>query len=703
VHVDFDPNATSWRTSWASWMLHLQLRDDDLHVCYLGPQGRAATAIGRDGVPEHLAHPLLDSYAGLGVRTRKGGRARWLLVRWTTPEPDVLLVELHAQGHDLSAVSEWRIDEDNGVLTHAVTLTNDSRQEPVTLCSANSVSLVLPAVDGLTCLGGQWIRETQVSRLSGRAPLLLESRSGKTGFECAPYLAVHGRAYTAAITLAWSGDWFLRTVPMLDSAVHVSAGLNPWHLAHELSPGARLALPEVTVAIMDGDLNGATQALHRHRRRRLAPRRQHAVPVQFNSWYPYQTRPEIAAMTELAGEAARLGCEVFVQDAGWYTNEGSDPVEGWLQRTGDWLTDLERFPGGMAQLSAVAREHGMRFGLWFEPEAVSRSSGVYRRNPGWTHNTRSAGPGRAILDLGNAGARAWAARRLLEVLTEADATWMKWDMNLNLVLDDADGSGPDPVVAHTLGVYALQEELLRARPQLLLEMCAGGGGRFDDRILEGGRTNWMSDQTQPLPNLSIHFGSHLAHLPEECNDWIVDWPPHDSNAGLRSVDDRGRLALRAHVAMLGSLGVSAPVWQWSEAERRECAGYISWYKSRIRPLFAGSDQYLLTEQPALDGQGDWAAIWYVADDATSGHLTAVRLSDGTPSRFLPLHGLDQDASYEVSTPGGVVGHYRGQELGDGFAVHLDEAWSSGAFAVRRVDQSPPWETSGVATGSSLHG
>lgn len=690
MHVSFDPATTSWRATWSSWLLVLQLRDHDLHVTYLGPRHAADRTVSTIGVAEHLAYPLVSSHQGLRVHTRECGRQTWSLAGWETPEPDVILIRLQARQQPLTAVSEWRLDPETDVLSHSLTLRNDGGQNPVTVCEVSSLSICLPDTRQLTYLSGQWVRETQAIDVSGRTPLLLESRSGKTGFEFAPYLAVHGTGYTAVVTLAWSGNWFLHTLPVLNDTVHVSAGVNPWHLAHELPAGRDLRLPTATIAITDGDLNGATQLLHRHRRRRLSRRRyRRPVPVQFNSWYPYQTRPDITAMTALAEEAAELGCEVFVQDAGWYTNEGASPTESWWQRTGDWLTDLERFPKGVSELSSFVHERGMLFGIWFEPEAISRGSATYRDHPQWTHPTESAGPGRAILDLGNRAALEWISDRLLRVLSDVDADWMKWDLNLNLVIEQQAQqlNGPDPVVAHTLGVYALQERLLRNRPELFLEMCAGGGGRFDDAIMDQAATQWMSDQTQALPNLSIHFGSQLAHLPEECNDWLVDWPPHDSTCGLTSVDARGDLDLRAHVAMLGSFGISAPVGRWSEADKRRCTQHVAWYKDNIRPLFAGCDQYLLTDQPGLDGAGGWGAVWYVADDGAAGHLTTVRLSEGPPSQGFPLHGLDSDRLYEVSTPDCVVGRYSGRELGEtGMDVLLEQPFTSQVFGVRATDR-----------------
>jgi len=59
--------------------------------------------------------------------------------------------------------------------------------------------------------------------------------------------------------------------------------------------------------------------------------------------------------------AHRLGIEVFVVDAGWFS------------KTGDWTVDSTRFPDSMKKVKARLDEHGMRLGLWFTSKAAVSS------------------------------------------------------------------------------------------------------------------------------------------------------------------------------------------------------------------------------------------------------------------------------------------------------------------------------------------
>jgi alpha-galactosidase len=228
--------------------------------------------------------------------------------------------------------------------------------------------------------------------------------------------------------------------------------------------------------------------------------------------------------------------------------------------------------------------------------------------------------------------------------------------------------------------------LLAAYPDLILEMCSSGGGRLDARILLHAHTYWISDQTHPLMKLAIHFGSQLAHPPEQCNDWLVEWPPHEAQHDpLRSPGgDLGDLSFRLRVAMLGSFGISAPVERWNDEEEAVVRKHVLWYRQVVRPRLQSSRQFLLTGAPPLDGNGDWAAIWYVQPDGTGGILFAFRLANGLPERTFALPGLEAQADYHVTSPDGWSATSKGRELEAGIAVAAELPFRSVLLSVEQV-------------------
>jgi alpha-galactosidase len=317
---------------------------------------------------------------------------------------------------------------------------------------------------------------------------------------------------------------------------------------------------------------------------------------------------------------------------------------------------------------------------------------VRREHPEWLHHVGgqiSPVDKRSILHLGVPEARTFARERILKILKATGATWMKWDFNTSIYQGGWSPQLPetltrrDPILAHYEGVYQLQDELRNALPNLTLEMCAGGGGRFDAALLSHAHTNWMSDQTNPLQNLAIHFGSHLEHTAIACNDWLIEWPPHSH---FDPVDDlRGDLAFRTRIAMLGTFGVSAPVDDWTESDIQVVKTHVDWYKRLVRPVIHHGDQYLLTEAPPLDGQGDWAAVWFASKDRRQGILFAFRLEGPQAEHLFEIPGLHPDWQYRLNTPEGLEWTQSGSALAGGLHVTLDTPFQSMLVAVSCMD------------------
>ena len=696
MKVQFDSPGVAWTATWAQMAMRLELKNGLMACSHFGPKRLLAPIWPPQLYVAHLGRPLLEAHGDLAISTDSGGgEVLWRLVDWHQPDSSSLVIRLAAWDLPLTVEMSWTMDDPTGVMTRATSISHDgpSGEGALLIRSATSVALELPGVISTTHLCGQWAMESQRVETAGtRTPIQLESRAGKTGFEFAPYLAVHGDGYTCVLQLEWSGNWFIHTMPGTPGNLHVTAGLNSWSLRHGLNPGDTFDLPRVALVAVDGDLNFATQQLHRHRRRTsISVSGGRGIPVQFNSWFPHQGEPDVATMCKLADVAAVLGCETFVQDAGWYTTEEPAPDEVWLTRTGDWDTNLQLFPHGLGELADHVRGAGMDFGIWFEPEAQGMSSQMRRAHPDWMHHTRWGSTETRSANLGILEAREEIRRRIVSVLQSASARWMKWDMNTNIfeggwAPDDSHSRVKgDPLIAHYRGLYQLQRDILRECPDLVLEMCAGGGGRFDSAIMASAHTNWMSDQTQAIANLSIHFGSQLAHPPEQCNDWLVEWPPHDTTVGYTPADARGDLAFRARVAMLGAFGVSAPLQLWDADDLAVVGREVDWYKQNIRPLWTDSDQYLLTGQPPLDGDADWAAVWYAQPDGTGGSLSAFRMVGGSQSIELSLPGLDPDRHFRLRTPEGDLGVARGRDLADGLKVRAEGNFTSTLIMVTAND------------------
>jgi alpha-galactosidase len=586
----------------------------------------------------------------------------WRVSVWHQPSPIALRMVLSGVEVPLEAEVLFKIDASTGLLRRNTIVHHRGVGPDVDITATLGFWYrTHEPIDDVRCLAGAWAQETEIRHSDGTTPVVLESRTGKTGFAFQPYLALSTKTSTYLCQIFWSGNWALRVEPNPEGAT-VFGGLNNWQFRHRLSADENnaLRLPTVVFGRFEGDINAATQRLHDYRRKHR-PNPERSIPVQFNSWYPYLGEPNAAAMLTLVPLAKRLGCEVFVVDAGWFRTDEDDSTAAWTARTGDWHTSRTRFPNGLREISAACREQDLRFGLWFEPEVIGSLSAIRREHPKWLHHLDGQPPSdheRAVLNLGVPAARQHAFDRVTRILSRVGVDWMKWDFNADL---GAGGWAPglpqsltdqDPLVAHYEGLYRLQDAIRRWFPDLILEMCASGGGRMDGELLSHAHVNWVSDQPGPLRKLAIHFGTQLAHPAVVCNDWLIEWPPgriagYDDKDAI-GLDDRGDLPFRLRVAMLGSFGISASIDRWPEDDLVIAAEHIALYRSKLRSIIHHGDQYLLTRAPPADGSGVWAALWYVTKDRLNGVLFAFRLGSTETSRVFPLAGLRSEQAYRAS-------------------------------------------------------
>ena len=91
------------------------------------------------------------------------------------------------------------------------------------------------------------------------------------------------------------------------------------------------------------------------------------------------------------------------------------------------------------------------------------------------------------------------------ILRAANISYVKWDMNryLTEVFSVALPASRQGEVAHRfiMGTYKLLKRITAAFPDVLLESCSGGGGRFDFGMLYYSPQIWTSDNTDAMCRL----------------------------------------------------------------------------------------------------------------------------------------------------------------------------------------------------------
>ncbi|SEQ72553.1 alpha-galactosidase [Microlunatus flavus] len=495
--------------------------------------------------------------------------------RDTTGDLAVELVIMTSTAHDV-------------VIKHA-SYTNTGDQ-PLTLPRAFGPGWELPVGPGahVAHLYGDWSREfTEGSVDLTAGELSLGSRQGITSHAHAPAVRVSsladpgGPAY--GVALAWSGSWRLAIdAPPFATRVRVLGGVDDQAGVVTLGPGERFVTPQTLAVFAPDGADGVRRRWHDFERhvlcRDISPAHR---PVVYNSWYATTFAVDVDHQRALADVAAGLGVEVFVVDDGWLWGRDSDRAG-----LGDWTPDPVKFPDGLGPLTDAVLAHGMRFGIWVEPEAVNPDSDLYRAHPDWVYRAGDrplvTKRHQLVLDLGRPEVLTWTLGWLRDLLSAHPITYLKWDMNRPVT----DGGRPgDPygrqwAVQHTLAYHAVLRMLREEFPHVTVEACAGGGGRVDLAVLGLTDVVWPSDETGARDRLAIQHGFLTAYGPHVMSSWVTDEP---SRLDLEPAS----LELRFVVAMSGVLGIGADLLAWDEAQRARAAELVALYRDLRATIHTG--------------------------------------------------------------------------------------------------------------------
>lgn len=129
---------------------------------------------------------------------------------------------------------------------------------------------------------------------------------------------------------------------------------------------------------------------------------------------------------------AGIKADICWRDAGgaktWYPSSDGPfkDKKAWLN-TGTWEVDATKYPQGFKPFSDKARENGMQFLLWFEPERVGDpNSWLGKNHHEWLMPGNSAGD---VLNLGDPAALKWVIEHLDGMVKSQGLDWYREDLN----------------------------------------------------------------------------------------------------------------------------------------------------------------------------------------------------------------------------------------------------------------------------------
>ena len=420
-------------------------------------------------------------------------------------------------------------------------------------------------------------------------------------------------------------------------------GIHPEDFSWKLEPGESFQAPEVLLTYSAQGLGKMTRNYHDLYRGHMirSPWLHKKRPILINNWEATYFEFTAEKIIDIAREGAKLGIEMLVLDDGWFGNRFDDN-----RSLGDWQVNEEKINGGMGKLAEDVNALGMKFGLWFEPEMISPESKLYEEHPDWAIQI----PGRRgccarnqfVLDVSRKEVRDHVLEQMFAVLHGANVEYVKWDMNRPLTdLGSADLPAErqgELFHRYVLGTYEMQERLLEEFPNLLLENCSGGGGRFDPGMLYYSPQIWCSDDTDAIERLSIQEGTSLIY-PLSCMGAHVSVCPNHTVGRSTPFSTRGM------VALAGTFGYELDVTKLSDEDKGNVSKQIKAYHA-FNDLIREGKYYRNASQQenrdhdcfqVTDGDGTKSLVFF----------TQVLAKPNLKSRCIRLQGLKEDANYRI--------------------------------------------------------
>ena len=386
--------------------------------------------------------------------------------------------------------------------------------------------------------------------------------------------------------------------------------------------------PQTTLAWSPDGFEGAMARLTDHRRADRAPYLGDAgLPVIFNDYMnTINADPTTEKLLPLIAAAGSVGAEIFVVDAGWYSNEAS-----WWHTVGAWEVSTNRFRNGIDEVFDAIRAAGMTPGLWVEPEVVGINSPIAAELPDSAFFSRHGSPvvqsGRYQQDFRHPAVVARMDAVIDRLVTDFGLGYLKFDYNIDAASGtDLPASSPGDGLLSAMRAYLRWiDGLHRRHPQLIIEDCASGGMRADWLTVSHFSLLSTSDQQDALRCVPIAASAATMVPPEQAGVW--SYPQHDMSEGIATVtlvnSVLNRPILSGHLDLM------------SDGQLDHVRDYVAAHK-RVRGSLRGMHPTWPLGLPAWEDS--WIASGLTGVD--EGYLTVWRRDADSPARIdLPVGAL----------------------------------------------------------------
>lgn len=600
-------------------------------------------------------------YVGHAVKAGKYSLSGLPAVYAAVEEAETLEVELEDRVTGVKAVLLYGVLPEYDVITRSVKIVNGGEgQIYVEKIASACLDMVGGEYDLLTFFGRHAMERNLQRKPVSHGISKIGSTRGTSSHQYNPALIVADHEATEdagscyALVHVYSGGFQSEAEKDQFNQTRILMGLSQEMFSYPVIPGGEFTAPEVILTYSAQGISRLSQNLHRCMRKNLCRGKyKEAVrPILINSWEASYFDFTGESLLKLAREAADLGIDMFVMDDGWFGNRDDD-----LRALGDWKVNEKKLGCTLGQLIEKINGLGMKFGIWVEPEMVNEDSDLYREHPDWAFVIPGRKPNRSryqlVLDFSRKEVVDYVYEQICNVLDQGNVEYMKWDMNRSIAdvysaVAECQGT---VLYDYVLGLYDFLERIVNRYPDLLIEGCSGGGGRFDAGMLYYTPQIWCSDNTDAIDRTEIQYGTSFIYPTSSVGSHVSASPNHQTGRETA-------MHTRGVVAMAGTFGYELDLTKLSREEKDEIREQISKFR-KYAPLIGSGDYYRLS-----DPRTDDIAAWEFAEENGCEALVSVvnlkRHANMTVS-YVRLRGLREDAMYREVESGNV---YSGAALTD---------------------------------------
>ena len=586
-------------------------------------------------------------------------------------------ITLFDEEKGISADLYYFIAEDCDVICRFARINNDGESK-ISLVKAASLQLDFenPDFEAITYSGccGSELRVERQNIFKGKYEI--SSCAGLTGHASNPFFALCSRGATEnygecyAFNLIYSGNF--KNVIECDERdfLRVLCGINDKNFNWTLEKGESFYTPQAVMTFGEQGFGGISRNFHKLIRERiLPPQFNKPAPIVANTWESFGFNITQEKFVKFAEKAALAGADTVVLDDGWFRSDDKSGL-------GDWVLCKEKFAGGIEACVNKLNELNLNFGIWFEPEMISENSALYKTHPDWVLNNGNEGSlsrNQYVLDLTNPAVVDYITDLVTGFLSHYPVTYLKWDANRYISEAGSKYTKNQGEVWHryVLGLYEVFERITKKFPNVWIEGCAGGGGRFDLGMLYYQPLIWISDNTDPYGRAAIHYGASLAY-PMGVMSYHIS--KDEGYTGKRSDAE-----FRFLVSRFGGIGYEFDLTVLSDEQISEYRALLSERKKAATYINDG-DLYRLE----TDNEHYYACL-NVMPDKKSALLTFIQTCSKprVESINVSVKGLNPDTLYEIEGCGlklhGKTLEKAGIKIGDLLCPHWESDRSGGIY------------------------